>query len=52
MVSFTTIPYATALERGYIQDKILDKLVNVNDTYNKQESEKLIFKFLTPISKI
>ena len=52
MVSFTTIPYATALERGYLQDKILDKLVNVNDTYNKQESEKLIFKFLTPISKI
>ena len=52
MVSFTTIPYATALERGYIQDKILDKLVNVNDTYSKQESEKLIFKFLTPISKI
>ena len=52
MVSFTTIPYATALERGYIQDKILDELVNVNDIYDKQKSEKLIFKYLTPIGNI
>tara|TARA_Y100000996_G_scaffold147177_1_gene113280 strand:+ start:1229 stop:2569 length:1341 start_codon:yes stop_codon:yes gene_type:complete len=52
MVSFTTIPYATALERGYIQNKILDELINVNDTYDKQKSEKLIFKYLTPINNI
>ena len=52
MVSFTTIPYATALERGYIQDKILDELININDTYDKQKSEKLILKYLTPISNI
>ena len=53
MVSFTTIPYSIALERGNIQDKILDDLFNDLDeieNYDKEKAEKLITKHLTIIS--
>jgi len=53
MVSFTSIPYSIALERGKIQNKILDKLIckldNV-ENYNKQKAKELIFKHLTKIN--
>ena len=53
MVSFTTIPYSIALERGNIQEKILDDLINDLDeieNYDKEKAEKLITKHLTIIS--
>ena len=53
MVSFTTIPYSVALERGNIQDVILTDLINsLNDieNYDKEKAEKLITKRLTMIS--
>ena len=48
MVSFTSIPYATVLERGKIQDMILDNLLNKK--YDKEKVSKIIFKHLTKIS--
>ena len=46
MVSFTTIPYATALKRSKIQDMILDDLLSEDlidlSQYNKEKSDKLI----------
>tara|TARA_Y100000996_G_scaffold415598_1_gene411621 strand:- start:1366 stop:2700 length:1335 start_codon:yes stop_codon:yes gene_type:complete len=48
MVSFTSIPYATVLERGKIQDMILDNLINKK--YDKEKISKIIFKHLTKIS--
>jgi len=53
MVSFTTIPYSVALERGNIQDVILTDLIDsLNDVenYDKEKAEKLITKRLTMIS--
>ena len=53
MVSFTTIPYSIALERGKIQDVILEKIIddsnNINN-YNKEKAAKLITKHLTKIN--
>ncbi len=54
MVSFTTIPYKTALDRGKVQDKILCELVNNLDkveNYNKSLANKLITKYLTKIDE-
>jgi len=48
MVSFTSIPYATVLERGKIQDIILNTLINKK--YDKEKISKIIFKHLTKIS--
>ena len=54
MVSFTRIPYKTALERAKIQDEILDilikNLININN-YDEQLSEKLINKKLSKINE-
>ena len=53
MVSFTTIPYSIALERGNIQDMILDELINNLDeieNFDREKAEKLITKHLTIIS--
>ena len=53
MVSFTTIPYSIALERGKLQEIILDELINNNLTnlekYDKQKAEILISKYLSKI---
>ena len=53
MVSFTSIPYATALERGKIQDNILNELINLDidsiDHYNKKMAQQLITKHLPKI---
>ena len=54
MVSFTTIPYKQAYDRGKIQSNILDKLLENNDAnienYDKQKASELINKKLTKIS--
>tara|TARA_Y100000588_G_scaffold337037_1_gene378266 strand:- start:73 stop:1422 length:1350 start_codon:yes stop_codon:yes gene_type:complete len=53
MVSFTTIPYSIALERGNIQDKILNKLiVNLDkvENYDKEVAKELVTKHLTIIN--
>ena len=54
MVSFTSIPYSIALQRGNIQDMILDELIDENllklENYNKQKAEKLITKHLSIIT--
>ena len=54
MVSFTSIPYATALERGEIQDKILNELLNIEsdsiENYNKEKAQELISKHLPKIN--
>ena len=52
MVSFTTIPYQVALDRGKVQDMILSKLINdVDDVkkYSKRLAASLIQKHLKPI---
>ena len=53
MVSFTTIPYKQAHNRGKIQNKILDKLLENNKTsienYDKQKARELINEQLTKI---
>tara|TARA_B100000700_G_scaffold330568_1_gene457503 strand:- start:3015 stop:4367 length:1353 start_codon:yes stop_codon:yes gene_type:complete len=54
MVSFTSIPYSTALERGKIQEMILNTLIDMNPDelidYNKPKAKELIFKHLSKIS--
>ena len=53
MVSFTTIPYSIALNRGKIQNQILSDLLNGLDSvenYDKQKAEDLILKNLTKIN--
>ena len=53
MVSFTDIPYATALERGKMQDMILNELIDINlvdvENYNKEIAKQLITKYLPKI---
>ena len=53
MVSFTTIPYSIALERGKIQETILNSLIDEKlielENYNKEKAEKLIRKYLPKI---
>ena len=54
MVSFTSIPYSIALERGNIQNMILDELIDDNlsevENYNKKRAGKLITKHLSIIN--
>ena len=52
MVSFTSIPYSIAEERGKIQEKILKILIDSGVTpgnYNKQKASDLISKYLSKI---
>ena len=54
MVSFTSIPYATALKRGEVQDRILNELLNIEsdniENYNKEKAQELISKHLPKIN--
>jgi len=54
MVSFTSIPYSIALERGNIQNMILDELIDDNlselGSYDKKKAEELISKHLSIIN--
>ncbi len=54
MVSFTSIPYSIALERGNIQNMILDELIDDNlsevENYNKKRATELITKHLSIIN--
>ena len=54
MVSFTSIPYSIALERGNVQNMILDELIDGNpsevENYNKKRARELITKHLSIIN--
>ena len=52
MVTFRRLPYSVALERGRIQDRILERLcdgIQSIDEVNYAEAEKLIIGELTPL---
>jgi kynurenine 3-monooxygenase len=52
MVTFLRVPYATALNRGQVQDRILTELcedINRVDELNWAKAEKMIYEQLSPL---
>jgi kynurenine 3-monooxygenase len=52
MVSFLTIPYSVAKQRGQIQDKILMEMCAKIDTIEELDMDKAIFKIRNEFKKV
>ena len=46
MVSFTNIPYSEAWEIGMRQEKLMSKIMNIPNIYEKWDSDEIMSKML------